>query len=267
MSKLGTVGIQGIDIPVFEIGDSDENVSESIRVSTGNSVGFIPTTTPDKAAYSTIRLGGKTTPIALHDRPTTGVDYGQKELVDDFEDADKIPASDVWGPWQSRADEIGKVDFRNTTRVANGNHALKLDTVRNGFIEANTTRDELFLPKKFECTIYADIGNLGHRQDAISILLIDDSRRAGVVGVEISGNGNVGMFFDPEPTGVVTRTGWYDVTIQVQDNSLEMWDVIVNGDKIAERRTQEIDHIQLQADAENAGGGWIAYFDDIAVYY
>lgn len=266
MSRITTASIHNIEAPVFELGDSGSDISESFRVGTNQGAGFIPLAPLSEATYKHLRFSTQAGTLALHDEPTLGIQFGDVELVDDFEDGDRIPVSDRWGRWQSRADELGSINVNFTTDAPQGQAALDLQSNGRGFIEATTTRDTLIEVKKFEITVYAEPGRIGDRQDAISVLLLDNSRRAGMVGMEISGNGNVGIFFDPEDSGIPTSNQTYKLEVIAQTEEVETWDILINGVKVGERRAAPIDQIQLQADGENFGGNWRGLFDDIKVW-
>lgn len=269
MSQLTAVNIAGTEVPVFSVGDSDDRVSEVFRVGTAQGVGFVPLTDVSEAQFNHLQVGTGDSQLAIHNEPTIGIQFGEPELVDDFEDGNKQPSSPKWGEWKTRFNtsrELGGADFSNTSNVPQGNRALLLESEGTGFAEADTTRNSLIELKKLEMQIYVDPGILGDKQDAISMMLIDDTRRAGLAGVEFSGNGNVGVFFDPPHTGVSTSQGLYNIEVVATDKEVSRWDILVNGTKVGNRRAAPIDYIQLQADGENNGGNWRGVFDNIRVW-
>lgn len=61
MSQIGTVKFETathgvVEVPIFQLGDSGSNVYESVRVDTGNEIGFLPTVDPPDADYEYIRF-------------------------------------------------------------------------------------------------------------------------------------------------------------------------------------------------------------------
>jgi hypothetical protein len=239
------------------------------RVGTPQGVGFVPLTDISEAQFKHIGFGTGSGKLAIHNEPALGIQFGEPELVDDFEDGDRMPSSSNWGEWKTRFNTyrgLGNADFAETSNAPEGSRGLELQSEGRGFAEADTTRDNLIKLKKLEMQIYVDPGILGDRQDAISMMLIDDTRRAGLAGVEFSGNGNVGVFFDPPDSGVSTSEGLYNIEVVATDKEVSRWDIKVNGTVVGNRRAAPVDHIQLQADGENNGGNWRGVFDNIRVW-